>query len=108
MKRARVWIPIVLLALVLLALLSPTFVGEYVRPTMNAPLPKWNPEYGYRFANLPPSVAGSTDSLFMVASFSGGGTRAAALSYGMLRELARTSIVWEGHRKHLADELNII
>jgi len=75
---------------------------------MNEPLPRWNPEYGYRFANLPPSVAGSTDSLFIVASFSGGGARASALSYGVLRELARTPIVWEGYRKSLADELNVI
>jgi NTE family protein len=75
---------------------------------MNAPLPKWNPEYGYRFANLPPSVAGSSDSLFIVASFSGGGARASALSYGVLKELSQTPIVWEGYRKTLADELNII
>jgi len=103
MKRAGVGILIGLIAL-----LSLIFGGEYVRPTMNAPLPKWNPEYGYRFANLPPSVEHSTDSLFMVASFSGGGARASALSYGVLRELAKTQIVWEGYRKNLADELNII
>ncbi|BFU95906.1 MAG: conserved membrane protein of unknown function [Nitrospira sp.] len=106
MKQAGLWILIGLIALI--ALLSLTFGGEYVRPTMNAPLPMWNPEYGYRFANLPPSVAGSTDSLFIMASFSGGGARASALSYGVLRELARTPIVWEGYRKSLADELNVI
>src|SRR5574337_1531600 len=94
--------------IILIALVSLMFDGEYVRPTMNEPLPTWKPEYGYRFANLPPSLEGSTDSLFMVASFSGGGARAAALSYGVLRELARTPIVWEGYRKTLADELNII
>ncbi len=75
---------------------------------MNAPLPRWNPAYGYRFANLPPSLAYSSDSLFIVASFSGGGARASALSYGVLRELARTPIVWEGYRKRLVDEINII
>lgn len=106
MKRAGLWILIILI--VLIAGLSSRFGGEFIRPTMNAPLPKWNPEYGYRFANLPPSVSGSTDSLFMVASFSGGGARASALSYGVLRELHRTPIVWEGYRKNLADELNII
>jgi NTE family protein len=100
MKQAGVWLVIALLGL--------TLGCEYVRPTMNAPLPRWNPAYGYRFANLPPSVSGSTDSLFIVASFSGGGARAAALSYGVLRELARTPIVWEGYRKRLVDELNII
>jgi NTE family protein len=88
--------------------MSLTLGCEYVRPTMNVPLPKWNPEYGYRFANLPESAAGSTDSLFMVASFSGGGARASAFSYGVLREMARTPIIWEGYRKRLADEINII
>jgi NTE family protein len=92
----------------LITLLSLTLGCEYVRPTMNAPLPRWNPAYGYRFANLPPSLAHSSDSLFIVASFSGGGARASALAYGVLRELARTPIVWEGYRKRLVDELNII
>ncbi|MDF0651280.1 MAG: patatin-like phospholipase family protein [Nitrospira sp.] len=81
---------------------------EYVRPTMNAPLARWDASYGYRSTNLPPSKTGSSDSLFIVASFSGGGTRASALSYGVLRELARTPIRWEGRNKRLVDELNII
>jgi NTE family protein len=100
MKQAGVWI--------LITLLSLTLGCEYVRPTMNAPLLRWDTAYGYRSANLPPSRTGSSDSLFLVASFSGGGARASALSYGVLRELARTPIVWEGHRKRLIDELNII
>ena len=81
---------------------------EYVRPTMNAPLAHWDPAYGYRSTNLPPSKTGSSDGLFIVASFSGGGARASALSYGVLQELARTPIVWEGRQERLVDELNII
>ena len=100
MKQAGQWLLIVLLSLPLGC--------EYVDPTMNAPLPRWNPAYGYRYANLPPSLAYSTDNLFVVVSFSGGGARASALSYGVLRELARTPIVWEGYRKRLVDEINII
>lgn len=95
-------------AWVFIGLLSLTLGCESVRPIMNAPLPRWDPAYGYRYANLPPSPTGSSDSLFIVASFSGGGARASALSYGMLRELARTSIVWEGNQMRLIDELNII
>ena len=90
------------------SLLSLTFGCESVRPTMNAPLARWDPTYGYRSANLPPSASGSSDSLFIVASFSGGGARASALSFGALRELARTPIVWEGRQKRLLDELNVI
>ncbi len=81
---------------------------EYVRPTMNAPLVRWDASYGYRSANLPPSNTGSSDSLFIVTSFSGGGARASALAYGVLQEMARTPIVWEGRQKRLVDELNII
>lgn len=103
MKRAGLWV----LILLLIALVGLMFGGEYVFPTMNVPLPKWHPEYGYRFANLPASAA-NTDSLTLVASFSGGGARASALSYGVLRELARTPIVWEGYTKRLVDELSII
>lgn len=95
-------------AWILLGLLCLVSIGcQYVRPTMNAPLPQWNPAYGYRSANLPPSQV-SSDSLFIVASFSGGGARASALSYGVLQELSRTAITWEGRRKRLLDELNII
>ncbi len=81
---------------------------EYVRPTMNAPLVQYDADYGYRSTNLPPSKTGSTDGLFIVSSFSGGGARASALSYGVLRELARTPIRWDGVDKRLVDELNII
>ncbi|NGZ11915.1 MAG: patatin-like phospholipase family protein [Nitrospira sp. LK70] len=98
--RAGLWL--------LCSLLSMTLGCEYVRPTMNAPLARWDAGYGYRSINLPPSKTGSSDSLFIIASFSGGGARAAALSYGVLRELARTPIRWEGRDKRLVDELNII
>lgn len=90
------------------SLLSLTLGCEYIRPTMNSPLTRWEATYGYRSTNFPPSPTGSTDSLFIVASFSGGGARASALSYGVLRELARTQIMWEGKNKRLVDELNII
>ena len=95
-------------AWVFIGLLSLTLGCEYVRPTMNAPLARWDAGHGYRSTNLPPSKTGSSDSLFLVASFSGGGARASALSYGVLRELARTPIRWEGTDKRLVDELNII
>jgi NTE family protein len=95
-------------AWLLIGLLSLAFGCEYVRPTLNAPLKRWDPAYGYRSTNFPPTRTGSSDGLFIVASFSGGGARAAALSYGVLRELARTPITWEGRNERLVDELNII
>jgi NTE family protein len=43
----------------------------------------------------------NSDSFLVGLAFSGGGTRAAALSYGVLDELRRTEIVWEGKTRRL-------
>ena len=44
----------------------------------------------------------------VVLSFSGGGTRAAVLSYGVMQELRDTSIVSNGNRVRLLDEIDTI
>jgi NTE family protein len=72
----------------------------------NARLEHYDPQAGYRFRNL--SNTGNSDSLQIFLAFSGGGTRAAALSYGVLEELGRTQIVWEGQRRRLLDEVDYI
>jgi NTE family protein len=41
-------------------------------------------------------------------TFSGGGTRAAALAYGVLKELKETTIVSGGQRIRLLDEVDSI
>lgn len=95
--------------LLFVAALSVGFLGcEYVRPTLNAPLAKWDPQYGYRFSNLAPPTEGNSDSLLVMASFSGGGTRASTLAFGVLRVLARQPITWEGKDKRLLDELDVM
>jgi len=81
---------------------------EYVRPIPNVPLERWEPTGGYRFTNVAPAEAENSDSLLFVAAFSGGGTRASTLAFGALRELAHQQIVWEGKRKRLLDELDLI
>jgi len=81
---------------------------SYVRPTPNQPLSQWEPEGGYRFRNLAPPDTNNTDGLLLMAAFSGGGTRASTLAFGALRELARQQITWEGKRKRLLDELDMI
>jgi NTE family protein len=81
---------------------------EYVRPTLNTPLRQLEPEGGYRLINLAPPDADNSDSLFLVAAFSGGGVRASALAYGVLQELARHEITWQGKQKRLLDELDVI
>ncbi|MCC7327198.1 MAG: patatin-like phospholipase family protein [Burkholderiales bacterium] len=69
-------------------------------------LDRYDPGYGYRFSNL--SSADNSDSLLVVLTFSGGGTRAAALAYGVLEQMAKTGINWEGQSKRLLDEVDII
>jgi len=93
----------------LLALVVSVLGGcDYVRPIPNVPLEKWDPTGGYRFTNVAPPEAENSDSLLFVAAFSGGGTRASTLAFGTLRELAHQQIVWEGKRKRLLDELDLI
>ena len=75
---------------------------------MNAPLTTWVPGAGYRFINLADPEAGNTDRFVFLAAFSGGGMRASALAFGALRELAQQEIVWEGQKKRLLDELDVI
>ena len=72
----------------------------------NARLKHYDPLSGYRFRNL--TNTGNSDSLQVFLAFSGGGTRAAALSYGVLDELARTQIFWEGQHRRLLDEVDYI
>jgi len=81
---------------------------SYVKPTPNEPLTQWDPAAGYRFRNLMPPDSANTDGLLIIAAFSGGGTRASTLAFGVLRELAQQQITWEGKRKRLLDELDVI
>lgn len=73
---------------------------------VNARLDRFDKNTGYRFQNLSPPD--NSDSLFIILAFSGGGTRAAALSYGVLEQLKDTEIVWEGKKKRLLDEVDVI
>ncbi|RMF87908.1 MAG: patatin-like phospholipase family protein [Nitrospinota bacterium] len=73
---------------------------------LNAPLSRYQPTQGYRFAAL--RTDGNTNSLFLCLTFSGGGTRAAALAYGVLQKLKDTPITWKGKEKRLLDEVDCI
>lgn len=73
----------------------------------NPKLEKHDPTQGYRFDELR-TDAKNTDSLFVILTFSGGGTRAAAFSYGVMEALRDTEIVWGGQKKRLLDEVDII
>jgi NTE family protein len=50
----------------------------------------------------------NTGDISLILAFSGGGTRAAALAYGVMEELRDTSVVIEGQTKRLLDEVDTI
>ena len=73
--------------------------------TKNVPLKKYRPNSGYIYP--PPSETEEQDKLFIALAFSGGGTRAAAFSYGVLQGLNETPLP-EKPDVTLLDEVDII
>lgn len=86
----------------LLAILLMTGCAHY---PVNPPLEEISPSSGYRFNNLSAGEKNSNET-FIIVSMSGGGTRAAALDYGVLRHLRSVRI--EGGSKSLLDEVDVI
>ena len=92
-----------LIPFILIALLLVTGCAHYPR---NARLASNDSSTGYRFRHTA-TPTNSSDLLLMLA-FSGGGTRAASLSYGVLEELARTPVVRDGTPHRMLDEVDSI
>ncbi len=92
----------VLYAVMLLGLIT----GCTTTPQYNQPLTQFSPDYGYRFQNIDKKQ--NSDDLFVILTFSGGGTRASALSLGVLEKLAATEIEWNGRKCRLLDEVDVI
>ena len=82
-------------------------VGCASRP-INEPIAKVDPQAGYRPHLLIPKRQNNDPHTLFVLSFSGGGTRAAAFSYGVLEELRRTNVVVNGKQRPLIDEVDVI
>jgi NTE family protein len=61
---------------------------------------------GYRFGEV--TRPGQSDDLLVILAISGGGTRAAALGYGVLEELRRTEVMVNGVKRRLIDEVDAI
>ena len=73
---------------------------------VNARLKAVNPNSGYRFENV--ATRTNSDDLSLVLAFSGGGTRAAALSYGVLQELAKTEVGQTNDEHRLLDDVTMV
>ena len=89
-----------------LIMLCALIAGCTAKYTVNEPQ---SPAAAPSSATLKP-IASSTrsDSLLIGLAFSGGGTRAAAFSYGVLEAMADSTIQWDGRERRLSDEIDVI
>lgn len=74
---------------------------------INQPRSADSPTPGYEFPLLRNDLHNS-DSLFLYVGVSGGGSRAAALGYGVLQALAEQRIEWAGSERRLFDEIDVV
>ena len=88
-----------------MALLALLLAG-CVHAPLNGPLAKYDPRGGYRYT--PPRTGAEESEVTVLLFFSGGGKRAAALSYGVLRELDGTNVGPAGGAHRLLDDVEII
>ena len=89
-----------------LALFVIALAGCASRP-VNPPIAQVDYNEGYRVETRPPRP--TDDATVIVLAFSGGGTRAAAFSYGVLEELNRIEIdLPGGKRSRLIDQVDVI
>lgn len=94
-----------LISVVVVALFAAACV-TFERP-INPPLARANPDYGYRWHNKPQAAENDPETLLIV-SFSGGGMRAAAFSYGVLEEMQRTRLQRPKSGQTLTQQIDII
>ena len=80
--------------------------GCATRP-VNPPVTKTNPDGGYRFETRHRKAVDQEN--LVILAFSGGGTRAAAFSYGVLEFLRRAEMVMpNGQKVRMLDEIDVI
>ncbi len=76
---------------------------------INPPIEQVDPTGGYRPSVLIPQIENNDLSTLFILSFSGGGTRAAALSYGVLKELRGVEFTTAaGQQRRLLDEVDLM
>ena len=93
---------------VIASLLGAVVLGGCASRPINEPIARVDPHAGYRPHLLIPKRQNNDPHTLFVLSFSGGGTRAAALSYGLLEELRRTELIIDGQPRRLIDEVDLM
>jgi len=84
-----------------------TFAGCTAHYPVNEPITSIDKSAGYRL-EIRHGHPDQSESLTVIMAFSGGGTRAAAYSYGVLETLRDIEISWEGQQRRLLDEIDSI
>lgn len=74
---------------------------------VNPPLAHVDDTHGYNIQNVDKRIDNRNQALVLMA-FSGGGTRAAAFSYGVLKELSETNIGAGEQQRALSKEIDVI
>src|SRR5215471_16909247 len=83
------------------------FVSACATRPVNPPIAKVDPDTGYRFATRQHYFRDQEN--LIILAFSGGGTRAAAFSYGVLEALHDTELVGpRGVRGRMLDAVDVI
>jgi NTE family protein len=102
------WLPYLLkIAWGLGSLLMVTFlITGCAHYPVNSDLKQIDPNCGYRAKFM--GVQGNSPNILFYLTFSGGGTRATSLSYGVLEELRKTEVVIDGKKRRLLDEVDVI
>jgi NTE family protein len=88
-----------------LALAAALLAGCASRPN-NPPFTRYDLGYGYRMSSW--QAERGDPGFAMVVAMSGGGTRAAAFSYGVLEELRRTAVPTARGSARLLDNVNLV
>jgi NTE family protein len=87
-------------------MIAAVLIGGCAHYPLNTPLSAVDPHAGYRFENVAPKT--NSDDLALMLAFSGGGTRAAALSYSVLEELKNTQVGPPGSQHSLLGDVGLI
>ena len=92
-------------AIILAALLTAAFIALWFSSASTRPY------YGEPISSVTepaPPTSNRAPELLVLLGFSGGGTRAAALAYGVLQEMANITIATSAGPRRLLDEIDII